>query len=379
MKQIAWLLLFTVLLSSCATSKKAGTPKPVRLTSPDMLDGTYFTRVHYVPADTIEGWRWENNIDLCTRLRIKGTSEFVAIKSVSPQQLKIIYYADGEQKDTILEGKWKKKYFEVNFRKKRMIIIPVLFSTISIDRIRIGKTETGELYLNTNQHQSGNLLFMAGGGGTKRKFAFPDSTTLTGLVPSVKNGMWGYAENGKFIISPMYNYASVFEGEVARVKKGNKWGIINKNGIAITEFKYDSMEPFNTIYNVSRVTARGKHGVINMQGEEVIPVIYDGMFDYFKYGMTRVNLGGKRGLVSHTGILSPAIYDDISDYGKIDFIWDDYKPDSVIGAWVKLDKVEYLVTSDGLQYETIRKSGRFNIKHTYVVRESKKKVEFNLP
>lgn len=84
-------------------------------------------------------------------------------------------------------------------------------------------------------------------------------------------------------------------------RKDGLWGIMNKDGEHIVEFgKYDLIEPF--FMGLSRVKiGKGtaglkenyrinKWGIINTRGEEVIPVEYDEIWQFYKKQLTETTL-----------------------------------------------------------------------------------------
>lgn len=69
----------------------------------------------------------------------------------------------------------------------------------------------------------------------------PDMT----LIPYRKGDLWGYAANDKSIfIKPEYEEANLFYEGFAVVKKGGKYGYINKEGKVVIPFKYFSAKSF---------------------------------------------------------------------------------------------------------------------------------------
>jgi hypothetical protein len=65
------------------------------------------------------------------------------------------------------------------------------------------------------------------------------------LVPYRKGDLWGYASPDKMIIvNPQYEEANLFSEGYASVKKGGKFGYINKEGNVMIPFKYFTAKPF---------------------------------------------------------------------------------------------------------------------------------------
>jgi hypothetical protein len=69
----------------------------------------------------------------------------------------------------------------------------------------------------------------------------PDIT----LIPYRKGDLWGYATPDKtIIINPEYQEAQLFYEGFAAVKKGGKFGYINKEGKVVIPFKFFTAKPF---------------------------------------------------------------------------------------------------------------------------------------
>jgi len=65
------------------------------------------------------------------------------------------------------------------------------------------------------------------------------------LIPYRKGNLWGYADANKNIaIKPEYEEANLFYEGFAVVKKGGKYGYVNKEGKVVIPIKYFSAKPF---------------------------------------------------------------------------------------------------------------------------------------
>ena len=111
---------------------------------------------------------------------------------------------------------------------------------------------------------------------------------------------WYIDETGNRV-SPYktYEWAWEFQNGFARVKKYGKWGIIDKKGSEIVPFLYD------LIYNCSLespnlVELNGKYGYIDVYGKIVIPIIYDEA-TFFKEGFAKVRIDGNYYVIDKEG------------------------------------------------------------------------------
>lgn len=61
-----------------------------------------------------------------------------------------------------------------------------------------------------------------------------------------KKGLWGYVDvEGKFVIKPVFTEACPYEGNVARVKVDNLWGVIGDNGLYNVNPTYSEIQRFS--------------------------------------------------------------------------------------------------------------------------------------
>lgn len=98
------------------------------------------------------------------------------------------------------------------------------------------------------------------------------------LFKDSKTGKFGFTdENGDWIIQPQFEEGEDFYGyDFAFVKKGGKWGLINRKGETVLPFAYG--KPGYPEYDDHQVPVvkNKKHGIINkITGTESIPCLYD--------------------------------------------------------------------------------------------------------
>lgn len=75
------------------------------------------------------------------------------------------------------------------------------------------------------------------------------------------------------ITTPLCSDFYAFEGNLARARLENKWGIINSDGKLIAPIKYESVDIMTG--NIVKVTLNGKVGIIDENGRELLPIKYD--------------------------------------------------------------------------------------------------------
>ena len=88
------------------------------------------------------------------------------------------------------------------------------------------------------------------------------------LIPYRQGDLWGYADAGKkIIIKPVYDQANLFYEGYASVKKGEKFGYINKAGKVLIPFNYYIAKPFR--YGYFDNPARHKTDTVLFAGASV--------------------------------------------------------------------------------------------------------------
>jgi len=69
------------------------------------------------------------------------------------------------------------------------------------------------------------------------------------LIPYRQGNLWGYASPDRtIVIKPAYDEANWFVSGYAVVKKGNKYGYINRAGKLVIPFKFYAAKPFRYGY-----------------------------------------------------------------------------------------------------------------------------------
>lgn len=308
--------------ASCGTWRINKTSDFAKLNSLGDIEGTYYGRAESANYERYRKHKeysyYLNNQENATRLfDISNNADFITISFENSNKLKLSFYNDTISQTAYFEGKFNGKFFEIYLQKKQFFI-PLIYSNVNINRLRIGKSKKGELLVQNFYDQSGNLLLFAGGYGGENTYKFYHKNIFKDHTPTIENEKWGYIDSlNKTIIPCIYDYTSVFEGDVARVKKDDKWGLINKQGQEVTPFCYDYISPIDTLrISLFQVKIGDKWGIINPNGQDIIPPI----FDIIDHHVTSDNIVGitfdkKQGYASlEKGVIIPAIYDKISNH-----------------------------------------------------------------
>jgi len=156
-------------------------------------------------------------------------------------------------------------------------------------------------------------------------------------------GLWGYRNptTEEICIRPIFDEVGEFVGNIAPVKIGKRWGLIDRKGQMVVEPKFDEIGPFFESFfggSVSKLVALvkdgddvgfihengkmvneyddigslneqglalakkdGKFGFIDTTGKEIIPPVYDEVESFNEQGLAMVKKDGKSGFIDQTG------------------------------------------------------------------------------
>ena len=331
MRYIFGIFAFVCTFTSCGTMKSFKTSDFSTINCVKSIEGNYLNRN-------------SDRISILSRFNIREEANFVTITSENPKEIKLTYFNDSSIiQERVFTGEMKKNYFEIYFLKQQFFI-PLLYSSCNIDRVRIGKTNDGKLLIRKFVDQSGTLLFLVGGYSVETPYKFSEAKENRDYTPIHENGLWGYSDlSGNIVIPKKYDFVSLFDKDVARVKLNDKWGLINRQGEEIAPIKYDIISLVDTLSTPSifRVSIGGKTGILDIDGNELIPVIYD----YIGYSVSPnpnylvvIRLGDKLGRATRTQVVIPAIYSE-----QVNFLGD--------RIVYKRDGKNYIADKDGYEYE----------------------------
>jgi serine/threonine protein kinase len=112
---------------------------------------------------------------------------------------------------------------------------------------------------------------------------------------------------GKFLCNAIYDNASDFSQELAKVKLNGKYGFIDETGKVVIDLNFDEANEFSQ--ELSKVKLNGKYGYIDKSGKVVIDLTYDDANDFYD-GLACIKLSTKYGFIDKFGqVVIPLIYD----------------------------------------------------------------------
>lgn len=113
--------------------------------------------------------------------------------------------------------------------------------------------------------------------------------TNTALSPIKRGDKWGFVDKtGKEVVPCKYDAVTEFSESLARVSLNGKVGFIDKAGKEVTPLKYEYVDLKKGLSEgLAGVKLNGKWGFVDKTGKEVIPLIYDAFVDEFSEGKAK--------------------------------------------------------------------------------------------
>lgn len=152
-----------------------------------------------------------------------------------------------------------------------------------------------------------------------------------GLAPVKLNGKYGFIDvNDNTIIDFKYKYAQPFYEGLAAVLINDKWGFINKKGDFVIQPSFDRVDNFDNGFSVvfhqkesygyeedsTYEETYGKYGLIDKKGTLKLDTIYDHIGE-FKNGFAKIELKRKEGFINTKGeIAIPIQFDKVENFSE---------------------------------------------------------------
>lgn len=148
-------------------------------------------------------------------------------------------------------------------------------------------------------------------------------TFQNGFCPVLHKEKWGLVDSQLELIASKleytfsddnekWSYARSKQGDPIAFSKEGKYGFINTQGKTIVKPKYD--EAFSFVDGTSRVQLGGKFGLIDPTGNEVLPLTCQAIEYDFVHNVTIITKAGKKGIYKAGKFLLPCEYNTIKLY-----------------------------------------------------------------
>lgn len=146
------------------------------------------------------------------------------------------------------------------------------------------------------------------------------SARVGGKIAVSKGGKYGYTDSSMTVPNELpYDYATVFKGGIAAVKKGTKWALINTNEQQITEYLFDEvvLDEFGACQNNGVIFVKVGNGyyMVNVMGQKITEQAFENVRPFASNEPAAVCLDGKWGFVNSDGTMAvQPMYEDAMSY-----------------------------------------------------------------
>lgn len=129
-----------------------------------------------------------------------------------------------------------------------------------------------------------------------------------------ENGLWGFMENGRWVIEPKYDDVGEFSNNMAAVCVAGKWGYVNRDGVQVIPYKFEYAGEFTS--HLAPVSMMGKFGYVDKRGNVEIPYKFDGARPFHE-GYAAVCIAGKWGFIDVDGNQTiPFKFAQVTDFSE---------------------------------------------------------------
>ena len=129
-----------------------------------------------------------------------------------------------------------------------------------------------------------------------------------------ENGLWGFMENGRWVIEPKYDDVGEFSNNMAAVCMAGKWGYVNRDGVQVIPYKFEYAGEFTS--HLAPVSMMGKFGYVDKRGNVEIPYKFDGARPFHE-GYAAVCIVGKWGFIDVDGNQTiPFKFAQVTDFSE---------------------------------------------------------------
>ena len=129
-----------------------------------------------------------------------------------------------------------------------------------------------------------------------------------------ENGLWGFMENGRWVIEPKYDDVGEFSNNMAAVCMAGKWGYVNRDGVQVIPYKFEYAGEFTS--HLAPVSMMGKFGYVDKRGNVEIPYKFDGARPFHE-GYAAVCIAGKWGFIDVDGNQTiPFKFAQVTDFSE---------------------------------------------------------------
>ena len=367
-----WYLLVLVVL--CCTACNAN--KATRLSNFQQLNGNYTSLSQTYRVQSNPTTRINNYVSLLKLFNIYEQTNAVDVKFISDNQVQLSYWSATDSgtffTERVFSGKPKKKYLQIFLRKERFNIPPI-YGYNDIDRIRIGKTPTGDLLVMNHFETIGYIFIFAGGGSGNDAYTFKTLDSSSEALPKYDTiaNKWGLYKDTQVLISPMYDFIQPYDTATFEVTQQKLKGVVDAQNQTIIPIQYVQINPIfeNGKGFVYEVKKDDYYGLLDSLGQTILPVIYT-RINYYPGSGARLKINDKYGELTSDGNLIPAVYDEYFYFFK-----QKVGDQRLELANVRQGEELFFIDKYGYRYDSKKISGALN--PIYVPNaDTKRKIEY---
>lgn len=364
---VSWVVISCV---SCASNKNT------RLRNFQQMNGEFSTLSQTYNAQSNYIGKGYGTISLLSLFNIDAQTSTVDLKFISNNQVRLSYWSATDSgtfyTERIFSGKPKKKYLQIFLHKDRFNI-PLIIGHNSIDRLRIGKAENGNLLVMNYFENTGYIFVLGGGGSGFYAYTFPalSSSSAPLVYYDTAIGKWGLQKGTEIYISPQYDFIQPFATSIYLASIGRKSGILTDKNDTLVPFMYDKIRPIMMSQNTAmyEVNNANLYGLLDSLGKEILPVFYDEIRFNQGYG-TYLKKDNKHGFVTNDGYIIPAVFDK-----SFIFFTRKMERQSIELAEVQQGDEVFYIDKFGYRYDQKNLASKFSPYYVPVA-DSKRKMEY---
>lgn len=367
-----WYLLVLVVLCCIACNAN----KTTLLRNFQQLNGDFMSlsQTYRVQSNT-NAYR-NDGVSLLMLFNIYEQTNAVDVKFISDNQVQLSYWSATDSgtffTERVFSGKPKKKYLQIFLRKERFNI-PLIYGYSAVDRIRIGKSTSGDLLVMNHFENTGYIFIFAGGGSGNDAYTFKTLDSSSEALPKYDTiaNKWGLYKDTQVLISPMYDFIQPYDTTAFEVTQQKLKGVVDAQNQTIIPIQYVQINPIfeNGKGFVYEVKKDDYYGLLDSLGQAILPVIYTSI-NYYPGSGARLKINDKYGELTSDGYLIPAVYDEYFYFFK-----QKVGDQRLELANVRQGEELFFIDKYGYRYDSKKISGALNPIYVPNV-DTKRKIEY---
>jgi len=137
---------------------------------------------------------------------------------------------------------------------------------------------------------------------TQTNVSLTDGTYTSNVINAQGENLYSGFDSVEMVQNVDANGVIYYDTNILKVKKDNKYGMIDAKGATLLECQYDSIEPISNIKNSYIIKQSGKVGLVDQSGNIIINPEYKeitALTDKYEDGYVVLNDSGKYGIINY--------------------------------------------------------------------------------